>query len=472
MVNAMRHKNWSTRLGFSLVPRREFDGELACRQERLVVGLAAAQRVTAHLAGAHAQFTTHQPVRPVALDEQSFFQQANSPVRVRAPQEDDPVLLRYFREVEWQAVTRRSTVLAGGMALTMRGDVGAGAPLQGTQVPMVPAVPDFLLPAMVETFDVGLEAGFAGRRKHRDDAQAQAEMNHAAQTIGVSVRPLKAGVVIELGEVGMAVGTPMFGQGGEDIVGGEAGAWPALGQLAVQRQAIEHVELRAVFDDEAFNQIERVEFGVALGDGGQMPARGWRWAALASGGGESGASDQPGQGAGRGRGQVLAQEFPAEGGGSVFAQGRMTFEPGAQSQDAPEEFARGAVFGFAVAAWPVGEVGAEEALTVSALKPFVGGASADAETSGDRAEGCPATERGDDAATFEEPGAFDMETEDGWRPSGRQAVAASAALRLRSGSLRSPPLRRNAADAPASTVIKCLPFAVTRPFTISCHLPH
>ena len=132
MVNAMRHKNWSTRLGFSLVPRREFDGELACRQERLVVGLAAAQRVTAHLAGAHAQFATHQPVRPVALDEQSFFQQANSPVRVRAPQEDDPVLLRYFREVEWQAVTRRSTVLAGGMALTMRGDVGAGAPSPGT----------------------------------------------------------------------------------------------------------------------------------------------------------------------------------------------------------------------------------------------------------------------------------------------------------------------------------------------------
>ena len=413
MVNAMGHKNWSKRLGFSLVPGREFDGEFTGCQERLVVRLAAAQRVTAHLAGAHAQLATHQPVRPVAINHERFFEQAEAPVRICAPQEDDPVLLRCFREVERQAVTRRRTVLPGGMALTVRGDVGAGAGLQGPQVRMVPAVPDFLLPAMVETFDVGLEAGFAWRRKHRDDAQAQAEMNHAAQTIGVSVRPLKAGVVVELGEVGMAVGTPMFGQGGEDIVGGEAGAWSALGQLAVQRQAIEHVEQRAVFDDEAFNQIERVEFGVALGDGGQMPARGWRWAALASGGGESGASDQLGQGAGRGRGQVLAQEFPAEGGGSVFTQGRMTFEPGAQSQDALEEFARGAVLGFAVAARPVGEVGAEEALALSAMKPFVSGAGADAEASGDRAEGGPTTESGDNAATFDDPGAFDMETEDG-----------------------------------------------------------
>ena len=471
MVNAMRHKNWSKRFGFSLMPGREFDDELARGQERLVIGLAAAQGITAHFPGAHAQFATHQPVRPVAMNPERFFEQADAPVRVRAPQEDDPVLLRCFREVGRQAVTRRGAVLAGGMALAVRGDVGAGALLQSAQVRMPPALPDFLLPAVIEAFDVGLETGFARRGKHRDDAEAQAEVNHAAQTIGERVRTLKAGVVVKLGEVGAAVGAPVFDQGGKDIVGGEAGTRPALGQLAVQRQGIEHVEHGAIFDDEALDQIEGVEFGATLGDGGQMPAGGRRWAALASGGGESGASDQSGQGAGRGRGQVLAQEFPAEGGGSVFAQGRMTFEPGAQSQDAPEEFARGAVFGLAVAAWPVGEVGAEEALTVSALKPFVGGASADAETSGDRAEGGPATKRGDDAATFEEPGAFDMETEDGWRPSGRQAVAASAALRLRSGSLRSPPLRRNAADAPASTVIKCLPFAVTRPFTISCHLP-
>ena len=285
------------------MPRREFDDELARGQERLVIGLAAAQGMTAHFPGAHAQFATHQPVRPVAMNHERFFEQADAPVRVRAPQEDDPVLLRCFREVGRQAVTRRSTVLAGGMALAVRGDVGAGALLQSAQVRMPPALPDFLLPAVIEAFDVGLEAGFAGRRKHRNDAQAQAEVNHAAQTVGVGVRALKAGVVVELGEVGAAKRAPMFGQSGEDIVGGEAGARPALGQLAVQRQGIEHVEQRAVFDDEAFDQIERVEFGTALGDGGQMPARGWRWAALASGGGESGASDQPGQGAGRGRGQ-------------------------------------------------------------------------------------------------------------------------------------------------------------------------
>ena len=443
------------------MPGREFDDELARGQERLVIGLAAAQGMTAHFPGAHAQFATHQPVRPVAMNHERFFEQADAPVRVRAPQEDDPVLLRCFREVGRQAVTRRGAVLAGGMALAVRGDVGAGALLQSAQVRMPPALPDFLLPAVIEAFDVGLETGFARRRKHRDDAEAQAEVNHAAQTIGERVRTLKAGVVVKLGEVGAAVGAPVFDQGGEDIVGGEAGTRPALGQLAVQRQGIEHVEHGAIFDDEALDQIEGVEFGATLGDGGQMPAGGRRWAALASGGGESSASDQTSQRAGRGCGKVLAQEFPVESCGAVFAQGRKTFEPGAQSQDALEELARGAVFGFGVAARPVGEVRAEEALALGAMKPFVSGASADAEACGDRAEGSSPAERRDDLAALDEPCAFDMETESGGRRACRQAVAAPAALRLRSGSLCSPPLRRNAAGTPASRVIKCLPFAVT-----------
>ena len=415
------------------MPGREFDDELARGQERLVIGLAAAQGMTAHFPGAHAQFATHQPVRPVAMHHERFFEQADAPVRVRAPQEDDPVLLRCFGDVERQAVTRRSTVLAGGMALAVRGDVGAGALLQSAQVRMPPALPDFLLPAVIEAFDVGLETGFAGRRKHRDDAEAQAEVNHAAQTIGERVRTLKAGVVVKLGKVGAAVGAPVFDQGGEDIVGGEAGARPALGELAVQRQGIEHVEHGAIFDDEALDQIEGVEFGAALGDGGQMPAGGWRWAALASGGGKSGASDQTSQRAGRGRGKVLAQEFPVERCGAVLAQGRKTFEVGAQSQEALEEFARGAVFGFGVAARPVGEVRAEEALALGAMKPFVSGASADAKVSGDGAEGSSPAESRDDLAALDEASAFDMETEGGGRRSGRQAVAAPAALRLRSG---------------------------------------
>jgi hypothetical protein len=51
-------------------------------------------------------------------------------------------------------------------------------------------------------------------------------------------------------------------------------------------------------------------------------------------------------------------------------------------------------------------------------------------------------------AAREEQSAFDMGPENGWSGVRCQAVA-----------------------APASTVIKCLPFPVTQPFTISCHLP-
>ena len=149
----------------------------------------------------------------------------------------------------------------------------------------------------------------------------------------------------------------------------------------------------------------------------------------------------------------------------------MALEPGAQSQNALDELARSAVFGFAVAAGSVGEVSAVEALALSAMKPFVSGAGADAEACGDRAERSAPAESRDDLAALDEQSAFDMGTENEWPGVRRQAVAAPAALRLRSGSLRSPPLRRNAAGAPASTVINCLPFPVTRPFTISCHLP-
>ena len=471
MVNAMRVKNWSKRFGFPVMPRGELDGKFAGGQERLLVGLAAAQGVTAHHARGHAQFAAHQAVRPVALDEDCFSEQGNASLCVGAPQEDDERLLRRVWDAARRGVARRCSVLLGGMALSVRGDVGAGTLLQGAQMRMPPADPDLLLPEVVEAFDVGLEAGFARRRKDRDDAQTQTEVNHPAQMVGMGVRPLEAGVVVELGEVWVSVSAPVFGEGGEDIVGGEAGAGPALGQPAVQRQGIEHIQERTVFNDQAFHEIEGVEFGAAVGDGGQIPAGGGRRAALATGAGKAGAGDEAGQRAGRGGGQVPGEEFAAQCCGSVFAEGRMTFELEAQRQDAAEELAGGAVFGSGVTARAVGKVRAEKALAFGAMKPFVSGAGADAEAGGDCAEGGTAPERRNDAAAFDEQGSFDMETESGAGRSGRQAIAPPAALRLRSGSLRSPPLRRNAAGAPASHVISVyhllsldrLPFPVTCP---------
>ena len=202
MVNAMRRKKWSKRFGYLLMPGGDLDGEFARGQKGLVIGLTAAQRITTHHAGAHAQFATDQPVRPVAVHEERGFEQAYPSVRVGAAQEDDLVLLRCFREAGRQAVARRGAVLTGGMTLAVGGNVGTGTPLQGGQVRMAPAVPDFLLPAVIETFDVGLEAGFARRRKDGNDPEAEAEMHHAAQTVGEGVRALKAGVVVELAKSG------------------------------------------------------------------------------------------------------------------------------------------------------------------------------------------------------------------------------------------------------------------------------
>ena len=471
MVNAKRHKKWSKRNGFSAMPRRDFDAEAARGQERLVLGLAAAQRETADLPGVHAQFAAHQPVRPEAIDADRFFQQANASLGVGAPQKDDAGLLRRGRDGRRERVARRGAVLAGGVALAVRGDIGAGTALQGAQVRMPPTLPDFLLPTVVEAFNVSLETGFARRRKDGDDAQTEAQMHDAAQAVGLGVRALKTGVVVKLGEGRQTVILPVCAQGGEHVVGGEAGARPALGQRAVQRQGIEDVQQRSVFEDQPLDQIEGIQFGAALRHGGQMPAcRRWG-SALATGGSESGASHEASQGAESGGPKVLAEEFSTERRRAVFAQGRVTLEPGAQSQDAPDEWARRAVLGAAVAARSVGKVGTVKALALGAVKPFVSGARADAKAPGDRAEGSATPERRNDLAAFEEPRAFDMEPESEGKGKDRQALARPAALRLRFGSLRSPPLRRNAAGTPASTVIKCLPFAVTSAFTISCHLP-
>lgn len=321
MVNAMRGKIWSLRFGFALMPRGDFDGQFAGGRERLVIGLAAAQGITAHHARAHAQLAAHQAVGPVALDEDGFPEQAKASPPVGAAQKDDACLLGRPRDGSRPGVARWGGLSVGRMPLPVRGDLGTGTLLQGAQMGVPPAVPDLALPEVVEVFDVGLKAGFARRGEDRDDAQTQAKMHHPAQAAGLGVRSLKAGVVVELGEVGTIVGAPVSGHGGEDGVGRAIGARPALGQPAVQRQGIEDIAQRTVFEDQAFHEIEGVEFGTVVGHGGQIPAgRGWR-AALTTRAGEAGARDKAGQGAGRGGGQASAQEFPSQRCGPVFAEG-------------------------------------------------------------------------------------------------------------------------------------------------------
>ena len=95
MVNAVRTKKWSKRFGFPAMPGRDFNGEFARGQERLLVRLAAAQGVAAHAARAHAQFAAHQTVRPMAVDQKSFFEQADASLRVELLDDAEQPLAGY-----------------------------------------------------------------------------------------------------------------------------------------------------------------------------------------------------------------------------------------------------------------------------------------------------------------------------------------------------------------------------------------
>jgi len=86
-----------------------------------------------------------------------------------------------------------------GVFLSVSGDELPGLTNEGLEGLEMEALPDGLLPTAVEAFNGGLEACFAGGHKDRDHAKLEAGANDAADGVGILMRALKAGVVIELG---------------------------------------------------------------------------------------------------------------------------------------------------------------------------------------------------------------------------------------------------------------------------------
>ena len=69
-------------------------------------------------------------------------------------------------------------------------------------------LPDLLLPASVVGFDRGLKAVLARGSEHGDDTQLQTPARDATAEIGVSMRPLKLGPVVERHVARQAVSSP------------------------------------------------------------------------------------------------------------------------------------------------------------------------------------------------------------------------------------------------------------------------
>lgn len=114
-------------------------------------------------------------------------------------------------------------------------DVPGGLELQSGQGLIMEALPNFGLPATVETFNGGLKPGFPRRGKYRDNSQAQAEPDHPAHAIGKAVISLEAGVIVELSVSRNAKTTPVLAQSRNDFGGGDCLIRPACNQTSMER---------------------------------------------------------------------------------------------------------------------------------------------------------------------------------------------------------------------------------------------
>jgi hypothetical protein len=92
----------------------------------------------------------------------------------------------------------------------------------------------------------------------------------------MGVRPLEDRVVVELGVARQTELPPVLDQALDDELGGDALiAGPRGHQAAVQRDPVEHLDLRAIADDQSLDDVEAVEFPAPAGHLRQVPAR-WR----------------------------------------------------------------------------------------------------------------------------------------------------------------------------------------------------
>ena len=189
---------------------------------------------------------------------------------VGASDEDD--LPRQGRlEVQGPAAWKRQTCggcqVAGDRAIARGGNKAARAVLEVGQRAVVESTPDFLLPAPIEILGGVLQAGFSRWCEHGDDAEAQTQPHDAPEGIAMLMRALEAIVIVELGVGRQADFPPVPFNQGQDLCGCEGRTGPGSWDVAVNRGRGQDFDFGAVGQVERFDDVETVQFGVALAHG-------------------------------------------------------------------------------------------------------------------------------------------------------------------------------------------------------------
>ena len=248
-------------------------------QEGMPVGFTASECNEADLFSCEINVCPDQTVRPRTVHDKGVAEQTYPTMSISPAQVNNAALgLRLEIELPRagkQASARRSFD-AHSSPLTVGDGILGRMDLQGGKRVEMEALPNFSLPASVETFDSGLEAGFPWRSKDCGHSQAQAKTDHASKGVAKLVGALETGVVVKLDIGRQPKGSPVLNQGLDHRMSEDGPSWPRGNQSSVQRHGIEHFDSNSAFDDQAFDDIEAIQLASSRCHVGQVPA-GWRW---------------------------------------------------------------------------------------------------------------------------------------------------------------------------------------------------
>src|SRR4051812_29412131 len=249
--------------------------------QRLISRLAPAQAVEPDRPGLQLHLRTDQPMDPARVHLEGPAPDLSPARRIGPPQVDEPALQRSL-EVQPPALRERPSGRRRfdpvGAVVAPRRDMATRPVGQLVQVGVLEPRPDPRLPGAVIRLDRRLEARLAGRHEHGGDPQAQAQPAHAPDHIGMDVRPLEDRVVVELGVARKAELPPVLDQALDDELRRDTlPARPRRDQAAMERDAVEDLDLWSALDDKPLDDVDAVEFRTAAGHLRQIPtARRWR----------------------------------------------------------------------------------------------------------------------------------------------------------------------------------------------------
>jgi hypothetical protein len=242
-------------------------------EQRLITRVAPAKGVEVDLTFAQHDLRANQSVRPRLTHREGPAEQRYGSSVSGSSEEDNHacwILVVGLPTVgnfpaAWRAFDSRRRSLADSS------DILVGLRAQVLARFEMKSVPDLALPAAVVAFDRRLKACFARRSEHRNDAQRKSHAGNTAQSVRLP-RSLKNRVVVELNVVRVAELAPVAQEAIHRDFRCDSRPRKRTHQSSMKRNPVENLHVFRAFKDQAFHDVEAVQFRFAFRQFRQVPA--------------------------------------------------------------------------------------------------------------------------------------------------------------------------------------------------------